>query len=88
MRYVYSIAMLIIALTPGGLAQSSLLEGVKSNPKEAEALCIELKTLNAKGVSASSKEAIKKISQQKNLSITDAEILSIYVIGLHCPEVN
>jgi len=80
--------MLLIASTPGVLAQSSLLENVKRNPKEAQALCKQFRGLNSKGISSSSQEAIGQISRQRNLSITDAEILSIYVIGLHCPDVN
>ena len=88
MRHLYSIAVGIIAFTPGAFAQSNLLENVKRNPQEAKALCQQFRRLNSKGVSASSKAAIGEISRQKNLSITDAEILSIYVIGLHCPDVN
>ncbi|WP_320667798.1 hypothetical protein [Prochlorococcus sp. MIT 1307] len=88
MHYLYSIAMVILAFTPGALAQSNLLESVKRNPKEAKALCSQFRQLNKKGISASSKEALDQVSRQKNLSIKDAEILSIYVIGLNCPEVN
>ena len=88
MNYLYSIAMVIIAIAPGALAQSSLLENVKKNPKEAEVLCKQFRNLNAKGISASSKATIDQISSQRNLSGTDAEILSIYVIGLYCPDVN
>ena len=88
MRYLYSIAISLIAFTPGMMAQSNLLESVKRNPKEAKALCRQFRNLNSIGVSASSNQAIKEISSQKNLSNTDAEILSMYVIGLHCPDVN
>ena len=88
MRYLYSIAISLIAFMPGVMAQSNLLESVKRNPKEAKALCMQFRNLNSIGVSASSNQAIKEISSQKNLSNTDAEILSIYVIGLHCPDVN
>ena len=88
MRYLYLITILIVSLTTEVSAQSKLLENVKRNPKEAEALCQKFRLLNSKGISASSEDAINQISSQKNLSITDAEILSIYVIGLHCPEVN
>jgi len=80
--------MVLIAFTPGALAQSNLLENVKRSPKEAQALCNQFRNLNSKGISSSSQEAIDQISRQRNLSITDAEILSIYVIGLHCPDVN
>ena len=88
MNYLYSIAILILASTHGVLAQSNLLESVKKNPGEAKALCDQLKILNSKGISSSSKEALSQISKDRNLNSTDAEILSIYVIGLHCPEVN
>ncbi len=88
MLYIYSLAILFIGFTPGVLAQSTLLENVKRNPKEALALCKQFRNLNSNGISASSTDAIKEISRQKNLSMTDAEILSIYVIGLHCPDVN
>ena len=88
MRYLYSIAISLIAFMPGVMAQSNLLESVKRNPKEAKALCMQFRNLNSIGVSASSNQAIKEISSQKNLSNKDAEILSMYVIGLHCPDVN
>ena len=80
--------MASIAFSQSVLAQSTLLEKVKSDPKESLALCQKFRSLNSKGISASSKEAINEISRQKNLSTTDSEILSIYVIGLHCPDVN
>ena len=88
MNYLYSFAMVFIAFVPGALAQSTLLENVKRNPKEAKALCSQFRNLNAKGISAGSKATIDQISRQRNLSATDAEILSIYVIGLYCPDVN
>ncbi len=88
MGYLYSISILIIACASNAFAQSTLLQNVKNNPKEAQALCKQFRDLNSKGISASSKEAIQQISSQKNLTTTDAEILSIYVIGLNCPEVN
>ena len=81
-------AMVVIAFVPGALAQSTLLENVKRNPQEAKALCSQFRGLNAKGISAGSKTTIDQISRQRNLSVTDAEILSIYVIGLYCPDVN
>jgi len=69
-------------------AQSTLLESVKGNPKEAKALCRQFKALNAKGKSALSSQAIGNLSSQRNLSTTAAEILAPYVIGLHCPDVR
>ena len=88
MNYLYSIAILLYAFTQPTMAQSNLLESVKQNPKEAKALCNKLRKLNSKGISSGSKEAIEQISRERKLNKTDAEILSIYVIGLHCPEVN
>lgn len=68
-------------------AQSNLLETVKRNPSEAKELCLRFRELNSKGLSANSKESIIQISQKRNLKEIDAEILSTYVRGLHCPDV-
>ena len=68
--------------------QSKLLENVKANPKEAKNLCKKFEALNAQGIKTSSKEVIEEISQNKNLTPTDAEILSIYVIAMYCPQVK
>ncbi len=73
---------------PNSKAQSLLLENVKRNPSEAIALCNQFRQLNAEGISSSSKAVIQEIGRQKNLSDIDAEILSIYVIGMNCPEVK
>ena len=69
------------------LSQSSLLENVKKNPSDAIKICNKFKELNSKGVSASSDKAIEFVSKKNNLSPINAEILSIYIIGLHCPQV-
>ena len=69
------------------LSQSSLLESVKKNPADAIKLCNKFKELNSKGISASSDKAIEFVSKENNLNPINAEILSIYVIGLHCPQV-
>ena len=69
-------------------AQSNLLETVKRNPKEAKSLCQRFRSLNAQGVSASSEQAIIEVATNKNLDKIDAEILSMYVIGLNCPDVQ
>ena len=69
-------------------AQSSLLESVKRNPKEAISLCKRFRALNAQGISANSEKALQEISSKKNLNRIDSEILSMYVIGLHCPDVK
>ena len=42
---------------------------------------------NSKGISASSDKAIEYVSNKKKLTAVNAEIFSIYVIGLHCPDI-
>ena len=69
------------------LSQSNLLESVKKNPNEARNLCNKFREFNSKGISASSDKAIEFVSKKNNLSPVNAEIFSIYVIGLHCPEI-
>ena len=69
------------------LSQSNLLERVKNNPADAIKMCNKFKEFNSKGVSASSDKAIEFVSKKNKLSPVNAEILSIYVIGLHCPQV-
>ena len=69
------------------LSQSNLLERVKNNPSDAIKMCDKFKELNLKGVSASSDKAIEFVSKKNKISPVNAEILSIYVIGLHCPQV-
>ena len=68
-------------------SQSNLLESVKKNPKEAKNLCNKFREFNSKGISASSDKAIKYVSNIKKLTPVNAEIFSIYVIGLHCPDI-
>ena len=74
------------AINQDAMAQSRLLEGVKRNPDEAKSICKSFRELNKENVSAGSQESIQKISSQKNISEVDAEILSMYVRGLYCPE--
>ena len=69
------------------LSQSNLLETVKKNPNEARNLCNKFREFNSRGISASSDKAIKYVSNKKNLIPVNAEIFSIYVIGLHCPDI-
>ena len=73
-------------INQGVMAQSRLLEGVKSNPDEAKSMCETFRRLNKENISAGSQKSIQKISIQKNISEGDAEILSMYVRGLYCPE--
>ena len=68
-------------------SQSNLLESVKKNPNEAKNLCNKFREFNSKGISASSDKVIKYVSDKKKLTPVNAEILSIYVIGLHCPDI-
>lgn len=69
-------------------ANSPLLESVKQNPQRAQALCRELRALNAAGLSYTSPRAVAQIAAAQGLSKTDAEILSTYVVGLYCPDVR
>ena len=68
-------------------SQSNLLESVKKNPTEAKSLCNKFREFNSKGISASSDKAIDYVSNKKKLTSVNAEIFSIYVIGLHCPDI-
>ena len=69
------------------LSQSNLLESVKKNPGEAVNICNKFRDFNSKGISASSDKAIEYVSNKKKLTPVNAEIFSIYVIGLHCPDI-
>lgn len=80
---------LALALVPASaLAQSALLESVKQNPARAQALCAQLRSFNAQGLTANSPQVVAQIARQENLSPMDAEVLTTYVIGLHCPDVR
>ena len=68
-------------------SQSNLLENVKKNPNEARNLCNKFREFNANGISASSDKAIEYVSNKNKLTPVNAEIFSIYVIGLHCPDI-
>ena len=68
-------------------SQSNLLESVKKNPDEAMKICNKFKEFNLKGISANSDKAIDYVSKKNNLTPVNAEIFSIYVIGLHCPDI-
>ena len=75
-----------LGISLDAIAQSRLLEGVKRNPVEAKSICASFRELNKQNISAGSQKSIQNISIQKNISEVDAEILSMYVRGLHCPE--
>ncbi len=68
-------------------SQSNLLESVKKNPIEARNLCNKFREFNSKGISSSSDKAIEYVSNKEKLTPINAEIYSIYVIGLHCPDI-
>ncbi len=76
----------LFGISQNVMAQSRLLEGVKRNPDEAKSMCKSFRELNKENISAGSQKSIQKISIQKNISEVDAEILSMYVRGLYCPE--
>ncbi len=87
-NYLFIILITVVSNSGVAFAQSNLLESVKKNPSEAIALCSKFRSLNSSGVSASSQKSIEEIARQKKLSAIDAEILSMYVRGLHCPDVK
>ena len=68
-------------------SQSNLLESVKKNPEEAIKICNKFREFNSKGISASSDKAIEFVAKKNQLTPVNAEIFSIYVIGLHCPDI-
>ena len=78
----------LFALSSVSQAQSSLLESVKRNPGQAQALCQQFKSINARGESALSSQSIAVLAGQRNLNRTEAEIVATYVIGLNCPDVR
>ena len=78
---------LLLGSTKPIFSQSNLLESVKKNPEDALKMCTKFREFNSKGISASSDKVIDFVSKKNNLSPNNAEILSIYVIGLHCPEI-
>lgn len=65
-----------------------LLDLAKNNPDKANETCSHFKALNSRNISASSDTALEWVKKKFNLnSIFAAEILSIYIIGLHCQDV-
>tara|TARA_B100000212_G_C27346767_1_gene521694 strand:+ start:927 stop:1202 length:276 start_codon:yes stop_codon:yes gene_type:complete len=80
---------LILGLSAPIYSQTNLLESVKRNPRIAIEICSKFQEFNSAGISANSDKAINHVSKTWNteLSPLNAEILSIYVIGLHCPKV-
>ncbi len=85
-NFPYIIIFFLLGMN-SNYAQSNLLESVKKNPKNAIEMCNKFKEMNNRGISANSDEAVNYVSKKNKLSPINAEILSIYVIGLHCPNV-
>jgi hypothetical protein len=81
------LAMVPLLLLPRPAA-AGMLDTVKQNPALARSLCEQFKQLNASGQSATSKESIARVAASQGLSTLDAEVLTTYVIGLHCPDVR
>ena len=72
---------------PPVFSQSNILESVKKNPDEAINICNKFREFNSKGISANSDKAIDYVSKKNKLTSVNAEIFSIYVIGLYCPDI-
>ncbi len=85
-RLLITLIFTTVAINQSAIAQSRLLESVKRNPDEAKSICQSFRELNEGNISASSPQSIQKISAQKNISEVDAQVLSMYVRGLYCPE--
>ena len=79
--------MLALASSPGW-SQSQILQSVKNNPGKAKQLCGQLRQMNDQGISYTSRKATRQIAKQEGLSPGDAEVLTTYVVGLHCPDVR
>tara|TARA_B100000945_G_scaffold273058_1_gene235808 strand:+ start:47 stop:313 length:267 start_codon:yes stop_codon:yes gene_type:complete len=84
--FLFFLFLLLSPLNPI-LSQSNLLESVKKNSSESIKICNKFKEFNSKGISASSDKAIEFVSKKNKLTPVNAEIYSIYVIGLYCPEI-
>tara|TARA_Y100001968_G_C18853918_1_gene479364 strand:+ start:23 stop:292 length:270 start_codon:yes stop_codon:yes gene_type:complete len=85
-NYFYLTLLFLLGISPI-YSQSNLLESVKKNPNNAIEICNRFKDFNSRGISANSDEAVNYVSKKNNLNVLNAEILSIYVIALHCPKV-
>ena len=84
--FLITLIMASFSFNQEAIAQSRILESVKRNPEEAKSICQSFSELNKQNISAGSTKSIQQISTQKNISEGDAEILSMYVRGLYCPE--
>ncbi|SBO42473.1 hypothetical protein [Cyanobium sp. NIES-981] len=88
-RHLFTAAAALLTLAPlAAWSQSQILESVKRNPAKAKQICGQLRQMNADGVSYTSRRATSQIAQQEGLTPGDAEVLTTYVVGLHCPDVR
>jgi len=69
-------------------ADSDLLNGVKSNPQEAKAMCQDFRDQNERGKSAYDRANTSTVARSWQISRPDAEVLITYVVGIHCPDVR
>ena len=69
------------------IGEQNLLQRVKNNPNEAIKICKKFRNFNAKDISAYEDEAIREVIKRKGFDRLNAEIYSVYAIGLHCPDV-
>ena len=81
---------LAVVLAPSTVAaaDSDLLNGVKSNPQEAKAMCKSFRDQNDRGASAYDRATTREVAKSRQLSKPDAEVLITYVVGIHCPDVR
>ena len=87
MKFLLFVLLILSPSLNPALSKNNLLENAKNNPNEGLKLCKNFKELNAKKVSAISREATEFVSQEKNISFVDARNYSIYVMGLYCPKI-
>lgn len=73
---------------PPLLAESALLQSVKQNPALAKTLCKQFQALNTQGKSATTKESFQQVATSQGVNLADGEVVTIYVIGLYCPDVH
>ena len=85
-RYLL-ILFLIFFSTNSVLGKQLLLDRVKNNSSDAVNTCSKFKELNSKNISANSNDGINYVKAKYKENSLNAEMISIYIIGLHCPEV-
>lgn len=61
---------------------------VKTNPADAKEMCNKFEEFNSNGLGFMSEQALEYVSKTKNIRLGQAEILSTYVVGLHCPDIK